>query len=255
MTVRFHWLGTGASLNPTLGNTSCCVDAGGARTLLVDCGATVFPKMVELDITGRITDVVLTHHHADHIGGLEAYAFYSYFVLQQRGDKRPVLHMATDEFAHTLWEKSLRAGMEHAFDHEGEVFFPTLETFFRISIGTHVKIPEVCSIDMLPTPHVTGMENYALRFGNDAFYSGDSTDLPPHDPGIIFQDCRFGDADPNEVHISYDTLNRELPADVKAKTHLLHLGIGHEQYEPQRDGFAGFVMPGQEFHIDWTSSR
>lgn len=68
MTERYiEWIGTGAGLNPVLGNTSFMIK-GRERTLLVDCGGTVPLELMKSGELAKITDVVITHLHADHIG-------------------------------------------------------------------------------------------------------------------------------------------------------------------------------------------
>ena len=71
MSTTLHWLGTGGGLNVALGNTSFTLRANSARTLLVDCGFTVPGRLMELNEIESVTDVLITHLHADHIGGLE----------------------------------------------------------------------------------------------------------------------------------------------------------------------------------------
>lgn len=234
-------------MNPLLGNTSCLVYGAGPRKLLLDCGSTVPLKLFETGLMDEVTDLVLTHLHADHIGGMEILALYTFFIQGRRGDKRVTLHLATDSLAHNLWEHALRAGLEHNQDQDGKPLDANIETFFNIRVGTEIEVEGLPPLSLRPTLHVTNMENYAVHFDNGVFYSGDTVELPPHDYDLIFQDCQFGDGGP--VHITYERLKTELPEDVKKKTHLLHLGVGHENHHPEEDGFAGLVLPGQEFTI------
>lgn len=250
MTTTLKWIGTGSGLNPLLGNTSFTVDCGGARTLLVDCGTAVPTRLLELGTIGAISDIAVTHLHADHVGGLEALGFFNHFGLERRGNDRPHLHLASDELAQELWLNTLKGGMGPQQDENGNAFDATLETYFQVHAGTKVGIPGLPGIEFFPTLHVAGMENYGIRLHDRAVYSGDTVELPPHDPDILFQDCRFGEPGPGEIHITYTRLHRELPPHVKKRTHLVHLDTGYEEYQPERDGFAGFVMPGQEFAIE-----
>lgn len=90
------WVGTGSAFNPLLGHTSFYVENGTPRKLLVDCGATVPLKLLELGKLERITDIAITHPHGDHIGGLELVGFYHFFALNKRGKSKPRLYVATD---------------------------------------------------------------------------------------------------------------------------------------------------------------
>ena len=54
------------------------------RLLLVDCGYTVMPKLLEFNILSSVTgiDVIITHLHADHAGSLSQLVLYSYYVFK-----------------------------------------------------------------------------------------------------------------------------------------------------------------------------
>lgn len=248
-TTKLHWLGSGSGLNPELGNTSFTVSTHGSRLLLVDCGFTVPESLFELGIMDRVTDVLITHMHADHIGGLETLGFYNYFTRGKRDENRPNLYLASDLLAHVLWEHGLKAGMGVHHDEKREAVHANLESYFKVRTGTRVSIPGLPGIEFFETPHVTEMENYGVRFDNGVYYSGDTIDLPPADPQLIFQDCSFGQSDGSEVHIAYARLKDELAPEVKAKTHLVHLTDGYQKHDPKEDGFAGYVLPDQIFEV------
>lgn len=245
--TTIEWVGTGSALNFSLGNTSFLVYSEGPSTLLVDCGSTVPARLAELGKLDAVTDIILTHAHADHIGGVEAFGFYSYFVRQNQGDSRPRLHLATEALANHIWDHSLSGGMGIVQDADGVLVRTTLETYFNVEIGHRVEVPGLPGVTLFSTPHVQGMENYGLWFDNGVYYSGDTVALPPEEPKLIFHDCQFYEEGRGDVHVSYHRLARELPCSVKSKTHLVHLSNEHKYITPHADGFAGFVSPGQKF--------
>ena len=243
-----EWIGTGSGLNPELGNTSFMV-RGTDRTLLIDCGSTVpLELMKSRQKIKDVTDVLITHVHADHIGGLEGFGFMNYFELGRRGDDRPNLYVASNDLAHNLWEHSLKGGMEHSADDEGNYKPATLETYFKVHVGKNFRVGDLPEVKMFETPHVPNLENYGVRFGNGVYYSGDTISLPPSDPRLIFQDCQFFEGR-GDVHISYYKLRRELSPEVRAKTYLVHLGGSWDKKDPTADGFAGFVKPKDRFDM------
>jgi len=249
MSTTLRWIGTGGGLNVALGNTSFTLRSEGDRTLLVDCGFTVPGRLMELNEIESITDILITHLHADHIGGLETMGFYRRFASGHTGDMRPKLHLPTEELAHTLWENALKAGLGHTRDADGTPIDAHLDTYYQMSIGLNVEIEGLPSVRLAETPHVHDTHNFCMYIGDRVFYSGDTIELPPHEPEFIFQDCQFGRSGPSEIHISYERLRDELPPEVKAKTHLVHLAAGYENYDAQADGFAEFVVPDQNFEF------
>lgn len=247
MEKYLEWIGTGAGLNPTLGNTSFLIKAE-ERTLLVDCGFSVPVELIKKGKLKEITDVVITHTHSDHIGGLEGLAFMNYFAFNRKEENRPNLYLPSEEFAKNLWENSLKGGLEKIQDEDNRPINATLDTYFNVKITKDIEIPNMPTAHLFSAPHVQDMENYGLKLDNGVFYSGDSLNLPPSDAKMIFQDCQFYETK-TDVHVVYSRLKSELSSEVKAKTYLVHLSGGWDKIDPKSDGFAGFVKPGDRFYF------
>lgn len=246
--ARMRWLGTGSAFNYALGNNSFYVERPSGKLTLIDCGPTTAGALLDSGRISDVTDIAVTHLHADHVGGLEAMGFFHYFVLKHRGDDRPCLRLPSDSMAHELWEHVLRGGMANIRDEQGVPQQATLDTFFRVEPARHVAIEGMPTFDFLPTLHVEGLESYALRFDNGVYFSSDTVEPPPQDPKLIFQDCEFTTVE-GGIHITYPKLLDALPRNVRAKTWLTHLSHNHAAMYNPADGFAGLVMPGDEFEM------
>lgn len=207
------------------------------KKYLIDCGTTALESLGELghDIMS-LDGVVITHHHADHIGGLEELGYQGYFV----GDKRfelyaPALLVPSEVGSEgiDLWDNSLRAGMEPLQDREGNPLKATLATYFDVHPVPHpeavVQLGGV-KIAFFKTDHVPDMHSFGLMLesetGTRVFYSADTTStsfrhLPEFD--IVFHDCSFRDHYPATVHTHFEELI-SLPPVVRSKTYLMHYG-------------------------------
>jgi hypothetical protein len=91
------------------------------------------------------------------------------------------------------------------------------------------------------------MENYGMTL-DDVYYSGDTVEMPPSYPRLIFQDHQFFEGDVN-IHATYRELRDGIDPYTKSKTWLVHIGKGQEKFSPRDDGFSGFVLPGDVFYI------
>jgi ribonuclease BN (tRNA processing enzyme) len=205
--MEIEWIGTGSGLNPALGNTSFLVRNGTDRTLLVDCGSTVPLELIRSGKLKDVTDVLVTHAHTDHMGGLEGMGFMNYFAYKRRGDARPNLYVGTDLFAYKLWENSLRNGMENAQGDDNTPMKASLDTYFNVKAGRQITVPGFPLVELFPTLHVQGLENYGVAIGNDVWYSGDSVEVPKTDARLVFQDCQFYETK-SDVHISYGSVEK-----------------------------------------------
>lgn len=74
-------LGHGGAFSPlSVGNTSFLVDYDRFK-ILVDCGTTVPESLAEIGVDpGSITHCVITHLHADHVGGLERLLYHRHYI-------------------------------------------------------------------------------------------------------------------------------------------------------------------------------
>ncbi len=81
MDIKF--IGTGGAFDIDYGNSSALVDCNGKK-ILVDCGHTVFPRLIQLNLIQEIDYILITHLHDDHVGSLSTLIFYLYFFQPQK---------------------------------------------------------------------------------------------------------------------------------------------------------------------------
>ena len=108
--LSLFFVGTGNAFTKTAFQTNLLIIKGKSH-LLVDCG-TLCSYAFENVYNGRISDIknlLLTHPHADHIGGVEELALAGKYIT-----KRKINIVITDEFEKALWNESLRGGIQYS---------------------------------------------------------------------------------------------------------------------------------------------
>jgi ribonuclease BN (tRNA processing enzyme) len=227
--------------------------AASGRRLLIDCGSDIRWSLARRGLSYKdVTDVYVSHLHADHIGGLEHIGFQRKF---DSSCKRPLLYL-DESLSQPLWDHSLKGGMQ--LIAEGDA---TLETYFEVhtlkALATFEW--EDMLIKTVPTMHVTSAHRVLLSYGLFIEYRGRktfiTTDTQFHPAHLqpyysaadqIFHDCEIG---PNRtgVHPHYDDL-LSLPAGVKAKTRLYDYQT-YPDFDVAADGFLGLVRAGETFPL------
>ncbi|MBO9997830.1 MAG: ribonuclease Z [Cyanobacteria bacterium SID2] len=224
------------------------------RRLLIDCGSDIRFSLRKCGFKyGDVTDIYISHLHADHVGGMEFMGFSTKFDPRC---SRPKLHLCEDLVA-PLWERTLSGGMRSL---QGKL--ATLETYFDVqpvkpngSFGW-----EGITFQTFSTIHILDGEmevpSYGLFFEFDGLKATITTDTqfcldrlwPYYErSNAIFHDCETTPFK-STVHAHYEEL-KVLPPEIKRKMWLYHYQPGHRP-DAVADGFAGFVQPGQSFNRD-----
>lgn len=254
--MKLVFLGTGSAFTLDNYQSNILIDAPGAR-LLIDCGGDVRRSLADRGLTATdISEVYISHLHADHIGGLEWLGLSTYFAgANDDPSRRPRLHLH-----HTLLDDlwlSLHGGMGTI---QGRV--ADLDTYFDVRpiarngsftfAGTEFRTVQVVhyydGFEIVPT--------YGLLFAHSGIrvFITTDTQVAPNQmedframADYIFQDCetaRFA----STVHAHYDDL-KALEDDVKARMWLYDYQDG-ERPDCTKDGFLGWVEKGQVFDFD-----
>jgi ribonuclease BN (tRNA processing enzyme) len=222
-------IGTGSAFTKRYYNTSALVH-GSTFKLLIDCGTTAPRSLHELGIEpNQLDGILITHLHADHIGGLEEMAFRLYYSY---GRKRVKLFVP-ETLVQPLWDYSLRGGLEDTV--EG---LTSLSDYFDVvphRDGVQHQIAGDLMIEPLRTRHIDGKNSYSLIINDILFYSADmvfSPDLLKHlteKRGCrhIFHDCQL--TPPGIVHTTLDEL-LTLPEELQRIIYLMHYSDDMEQH-------------------------
>lgn len=257
---KLIFLGSGSAFTVGEDNfqSNILIQSDRGKYLLIDCGSDIRFSLHKLNLSYLdITDIYISHLHADHVGGLEYIGFNTMF--DPRCD-RPHLYLSK-ELVSELWERSLSGGMRSI---QGKI--TSLDSFFDVH---PVEIDrsfvwEKIKFNLIKVVHIDNgyfvMPSYGLFFEINNFKIFISTDTQLsnnlseiyHQADLIFQDCELSDY-ATGVHAHYKQLVKLSP-EIKQKIWLY--GYQSKQLpEAKADGFCGFVKRGQVFDFKTLSSQ
>jgi ribonuclease BN (tRNA processing enzyme) len=223
-------IGTGNAFAKKYDNNSAIVSCNSFR-LLVDCGVTAPRSLHRLGIPlDHFDGILITHLHADHIGGLEEFAFrmkYGYKV-------KPKLYLP-EPLVRPLWEHSLKGGLSDP----GQGLNRLEDYFHIVEIPENRPIPlsDGFRIEAIPTLHIPGKPSYSLFVNDSLFYSADvQFDRDLIDLAYYSRQCKYLLHDcqlfgPETVHATLDNL-LTLPDEIQRAVYLMH-------YNDEMEAFIG----------------
>ncbi|WP_156337282.1 MBL fold metallo-hydrolase, partial [Paenibacillus dakarensis] len=110
MSLHLQMLGTGGAFAKNYFNNNALI-FDEDFTLLLDCGVTAPRALHQLGRSFESIDAVLiTHIHADHVGGLEEMAFKLMAQYSHKNRQKIPLYIA-ESLVKPLWENTLRGGL------------------------------------------------------------------------------------------------------------------------------------------------
>jgi ribonuclease BN (tRNA processing enzyme) len=248
---KLIFLGSGSAFSVGTNFQSNALLKKDEHLFLIDCGSDIRHALHEQGYGAKdITDVFITHLHADHAGGLEWLALSHFFPHNKRKPRLHILSTLVDD----LWNKVLAGGLNTL---QGEV--AKLTTYFDVNIILPNTSFEWQGIAFQPvqTVHIYDQfciaPTYGLMITNNHFKTYFTADtqfgiyqmLTFYEMAdLIFHDCETSEFY-SGVHSPYEKLCT-LDETIKAKMWLYHFNAPPLP-DAVRDGFRGFVQKGQEF--------
>jgi ribonuclease BN (tRNA processing enzyme) len=261
--LSLFFLGTGSAFAKILNQNNLLVIKGKDH-ILIDCGNKCSQALHERGIqVPDIQNYLITHSHADHVGGLEEVMMCGRYIAR----KKPNM-VITTEYEKILWEQSLMGGAAHSetgaklkFKDFWHVIRPSKKRDFpretwEANIGSiNLKMPRTMHIPDRATSWEDSFWSCGLIVDDRVLYSSDTRFDPDLIMGfedrfnfdVIFHDCQFFNGG---VHASLEELST-LPQAIKKKMILMHYGDEWQQYRQQAKaaGFHSFAEQGASYNF------
>lgn len=258
--LSLYFIGTGSAFAKTLNQNNLIITKGEDH-VLIDCGTRCSQALHHLGLPiSNIHNYLITHSHADHVGGLEEVQLFGRYVSQVR----PAM-VINEDYEEILWEQSLRGGSEMSestplkFSDLWDVIRPTLvegaprETW-EANIGSiNLKLPRTMHF---PDDAPSWRESHwscGLIVDDRVLYTSDTRFDPDllrsfdeiYNFDAIFHDCQLFTGG---VHASINELTT-LPDAIKSRIVLMHYGDNWRDFEKQATdaGFHSWAHQGHAY--------
>jgi ribonuclease BN (tRNA processing enzyme) len=262
--LELFFIGAGSAFTKRQFQTNLLIIKG-KNHVLIDCGTKCPQALSELGLpVTEISNFLITHSHADHIGGLEEVCLMGRYVTK----KKPIM-IVNETYQYILWDMSLRGGC--AYNEEEARDMLSFSDFWSIKRPQwlpdypretfNVDIGEI-NIKMMRTKHIPDSSSDwqssfwscgviiddRIMFTSDTRYDNDLVEFyeTRFNFEAIFHDCQFFTGG---VHAGIEELKQFSP-EIKKKLYLTHYGDNWENFEDKikEYGFAGLTQQ-QVFYV------
>lgn len=231
--MDLNFLGRGSAFNPKEGNNSAYFIESN-QLFLIDCGESVFEKLIENDLLNSIDTInlMITHTHSDHIGSLGTLVMYSYFTL-----RKPLNIIMKKDAKHLPNIKKILDG-----------FGCTTAMYSYIDEKQYDnRFESFESIRYVETSHCDELNCYGLLFATQnglIYYSGDTREIGNVKALIasgqnidkIYIDTTTANF-PGNVHLYIGDLEKQIPEELKNKVYCMHINNDNCIQEAKKMGF------------------
>jgi len=192
--MEIKFLGTGGAFEPAYYNAAAILKLR-EKSILIDAGFTVYPRLVQLNLLFSFDYILLTHLHNDHCGSLANILLHRHFYGNGR---KPIILYQTEAFKAEMQE------------------FLRIQLIEPEKYADFVACATLSGLTILDTfgKHSEGFQSYSLIWeeaDKRLVYSGDlqQTDflfahlltLPPM-PTLVFHDISFNPENKGHAHYS-----------------------------------------------------
>ncbi len=265
-TLELFFIGTGSAFTKRQYQTNLMIIKGNDH-LLVDCGTKCPQALSELGLpVVSVRNYLITHSHADHIGGLEEVMLMGRYFTK----KKPAM-VINETYQHILWDMSLRGGAAYNEEEAQQMlsfsdFWDIIRPHWMPDYPRETFSVSLGGIDimMMRTKHIPDTSSdwqssfwscgiiidKRVMFTSDTRFDPDL--IEQYDSQFnfetIFHDCQFFTGG---VHASIEEL-KNLPEQVKKKMYLSHYGDNWEEFEGKISeyGFAGLARQHIYYRFD-----
>jgi ribonuclease BN (tRNA processing enzyme) len=257
--LDLYFVGCGSAFAKTLNQNNLLVVKGDDH-LLIDCGTKCSQALFNVGVSmAQVKNYLITHSHADHIGGLEEAQLFGRYVVQQKPSM-----VITPAYEKILWEQSLRGGSE--LSEKAPLSFTDLwqrirprklkgyprETFEADVGSINVKMPRTLHFPDSAKSWRACAWSCGVIIDDRIFFTSDTRFDPEliesfdqkFNFDIIFHDCQLFTGG---VHASLDEIST-LPEHIRSKIILMHYGDNWRDFRTQARK-AGFHSWAKEGHI------